>query len=57
MAIRVWWELRERGGVFEVIHGHGRQHRDEDIVVAEVGVEGLREWECGSIIIKSRIHG
>ena len=34
-------ELGEGRGVVEVVEGEGGEDRDEDVVVGEVGVEGL----------------
>lgn len=57
MAVRVGRELGKTWRVAEVVEGHGRQDADDDVVVAEVCVEGAVEGEVARVIGYAAVDG
>lgn len=49
------WVLVERGRRLEVVDGQRGEDRDDDVVVAKVGVNLLADGECLAVIVKGGV--
>lgn len=54
-AIRIWWVLRQVWRVLKVVQRHGGQHRDDDVVVADVEVELFTKREVCRVVGQARV--
>ena len=50
VPVRIRWVLGETGMLAEVVDAHGREHRDQDVVVREIGVEWAAERKVLGIV-------
>ncbi len=57
VTVRIRGELGQRGRVFEVVHGHGGEHGDDDIIVGKVGIERLTQGEVGGVVVEGGVDG
>jgi hypothetical protein len=61
MTIRVWWVFGQRRWVSEVVNGCRCEDRNNNIIMAEVGIQLLSEREVPSIVgegaVDTRVGG